>query len=158
MFCHSDSLYIAFATDPFIAYDQFVARRLNSSEFVDVYIADLRRLSTLKGGLSDRGLACAFVAALPEDKGCLFRASSRMDTLDVNHLSEQTRAILNDDTPVVQLMVSAAKPEQMVTDAIPNNDPLIDVASHRCSGADYLARYYLSRGTWQRRSRTLLSL
>lgn len=80
-----------------------------------------------------------------------------MDALDVNHLSEQTRAILMDDTPVVELMVAAAKPEQMITDATPKNDPLSDVACSRCGGANHLARYYLSRQARQREKRTLLS-
>lgn len=30
-----DVLYVAFAIDPFIVYDQFLARRLNSNESVD---------------------------------------------------------------------------------------------------------------------------
>ena len=39
------TLYTAFGTDPLIAWKQFVGRRLEPSETVDVYLADLRRLA-----------------------------------------------------------------------------------------------------------------
>lgn len=87
--CIRDALYIAFVTHPFIAYDQFIARCLNSNGSVDVYLADLHRLSTLYSGVSDHGLA--FVAELPE-----LCALSQMDLLDVNQLLDQARAILKD--------------------------------------------------------------
>lgn len=57
-------MYIA--TDPFRVYDQFVARCLNLNDSLDVYLADLRRLSALFSGVSDYGLVCEFVAELPE--------------------------------------------------------------------------------------------
>lgn len=45
--CIRNAMYVVFATDPFVAYDLFVARRLNANESVDVYLADLRRLVNL---------------------------------------------------------------------------------------------------------------
>lgn len=45
---------VALAIDPFVVYNQFVARCLNSNESVGVYLADLRRLSTLYDRISDR--------------------------------------------------------------------------------------------------------
>lgn len=46
--CIRDAMYLAFvsATDPFVEYDQFVARRLNIKESVDVYLAYVCRLTT----------------------------------------------------------------------------------------------------------------
>ncbi|CAM1309532.1 Uncharacterised protein g5189 [Pycnogonum litorale] len=39
------SLYAAFAADSFLAYEQFVSRKLRSGESVDVFLAALRNLS-----------------------------------------------------------------------------------------------------------------
>ncbi|KRY48689.1 hypothetical protein T03_15204 [Trichinella britovi] len=62
-----ESLLAAFAADPFVAYDQFVSRKLGPHESHDVFLAELRRLATLFGGVSEEALACAFVAGLPEN-------------------------------------------------------------------------------------------
>lgn len=71
--CHTkDALYVAFATDPFVAYKQFVTRCLNSIKSVDVYLADRHRLSTLYSRVFDCRLACVFVAGLPVSSGGCF--------------------------------------------------------------------------------------
>ncbi|KAF0293700.1 Intracisternal A-particle Pol-related polyprotein [Amphibalanus amphitrite] len=57
------ALLRAFAVDKFQAYEEFTARRLRVGESVDVYLADLRRLASLFGGLGDTALMCGFVAA-----------------------------------------------------------------------------------------------
>ncbi|KAG0714566.1 hypothetical protein GWK47_013871 [Chionoecetes opilio] len=46
--------------DKFVAYEQFVTRRLQDSESVDVYFGRLRRRAALFGGIPDNGLICAF--------------------------------------------------------------------------------------------------
>ena len=43
------ALYTAFAADGFMAFDQFVEQQLHHGESVDVYLAELRRLSVLFG-------------------------------------------------------------------------------------------------------------
>lgn len=58
------ALTSAFAVK-FIAYERFISRRLHADESVDVYLADLRRLAVLFGGIPDDGLSYAFVAGLP---------------------------------------------------------------------------------------------
>ncbi|KRY40940.1 Beta-mannosidase [Trichinella spiralis] len=45
-----EALLAAFAADPFVAYDQFVSRKLGPDESPDVFLADLRKLATLFGG------------------------------------------------------------------------------------------------------------
>ena len=55
----------AFAPNPTAAYEQFVGRKLQPGESPDVYLAELRRLSSLFGGVSEKTLACAFAAGLP---------------------------------------------------------------------------------------------
>ena len=51
------ALISAFATDKFLIYEQFVARKLHEDEPVDVYLAELRRLAELFGGIPDAGLS-----------------------------------------------------------------------------------------------------
>ena len=77
------ALIAAFAVDKFIAYDQFVTRRLRDGESVDVYLADLRRLAALFGGIPDAGLGCAFVAGLPASVSRILRAGSRLENLNI---------------------------------------------------------------------------
>ena len=90
------ALKAAFAHDPFVAYDRFVGRKLLPSESADVYLAELRRLSSLFGGISDTGLACAFVAGLPEDVRQILRAGCRVESLNLDQLLARVRAVLAD--------------------------------------------------------------
>ncbi|XP_045130851.1 uncharacterized protein LOC123515964 [Portunus trituberculatus] len=87
----------AFAMDSYIAYKQFICRKLQAGESPDVFLAELRHLASLFGGMSEKGLACAFVAGLPEGIRRLLRAGSRMETLDLPQILAQTRAVVHDD-------------------------------------------------------------
>ena len=60
-----DALCSVFAPDAIGAYEEFVARRLKPGEAVDIFLADLRRLSSLFGGVSERTLVCSFISGLP---------------------------------------------------------------------------------------------
>ena len=62
--CIKDVLYTAFALSPVTAYKQFAARHLQLGETVDVYLAELHKLATQFGGMTERGLVCAFIAGL----------------------------------------------------------------------------------------------
>ncbi|KAK8383422.1 hypothetical protein O3P69_019069 [Scylla paramamosain] len=44
----------------YVAYEQFVSRKLRNGESPDVYLAELRRLPSLFDGISDKTRACAF--------------------------------------------------------------------------------------------------
>lgn len=94
------ALLAAFAVDPYVAYEQFVSRKLHSGESPDVYLAELRRLASLFDGVSDKVLACAFVAGLPDDVRQLLRAGSRMEALDLNQILSRARAVIRDDSPL----------------------------------------------------------
>ncbi|KRZ11570.1 hypothetical protein T4B_2566 [Trichinella pseudospiralis] len=91
-----EALLAAFPADPFVAYDQFVSRKLGPNEF----LAELRRLATLFGGVSEKALACAFVADLPENVRQLLRAGSRMEDLGLSQILTRVRAIITDERPV----------------------------------------------------------
>ena len=91
------ALFAAFAPDGFAAYDSFISRRLQPGESADVYLADLRRLSELVGGVPDRVLTCAFVTGLPDAVRQVIRAGSRAEALDLPSVVARARAVLSDD-------------------------------------------------------------
>ena len=92
-----EALLAAFAQDSFLAYEQFIGRKLRHGEAADVYLADLRRLASLFGGVSDTALACAFVAGLPDSVRQILRAGSRMESLSLIQLLTRARSIMADD-------------------------------------------------------------
>ena len=92
-----DALYDAFAMDPLAAYDAYASRRLQPGESADVYLADLRRLATLYGGVSEKALACAFIAGLPDTVRSAIRAGTRAEALDLASILTRARAVLSDE-------------------------------------------------------------
>ncbi|KRX37479.1 hypothetical protein T05_5558 [Trichinella murrelli] len=95
-----EALLAAFAADRFVDYDQFVSRKLGPDESPDVFLAELGRLATLFGGVSEKTLACAVVAGLPENVRQLLRAGSRMEDLGLSQILTRARAIITDERPV----------------------------------------------------------
>lgn len=93
-----DALYAAFALDQYAAYEAFATRRLRPGESADVYLAELRRLSTLFGGVPERALACAFVTGLPDDIRRTVRAGCRAEDLDLVSVLARARAVLSDES------------------------------------------------------------
>ena len=79
-----EALVTAFAVDSYVAYEQFVARKL-------------RRLASLFGELSDKDLACVFVSGLPEGVHQLQRTRSRLKTLDLDQILTRARAVVKDE-------------------------------------------------------------
>jgi len=91
------ALYTAFAADSFLAYEQFISRKLQPGETVDVFLAELRKLAAPLGDLPDKVFCCAFVAGLPNTVRQLLRASSRMDTLTIEQLLARARAVMSEE-------------------------------------------------------------
>ena len=113
-----DALYDAFAMDSLAAYDAYASRRLQPGESVDVYLADLRRLATLYGGVPDRALACAFIAGLPDSVRSTIRAGTRAEALELASILARARAVLSDQR--VSLAAAAARGE---TDTVDHRGP-----------------------------------
>ena len=90
------ALLSAFADDPFAAYEKFLRRRLRANESADVLLADLRRLAGLFGGISEVGLACAFIAGLPEAARQALRTGCQVESLQLDQLLARARAVLKD--------------------------------------------------------------
>lgn len=106
------ALFAAFALDQYAAYDAFCSRRLQPGESADVYLADLKRLATLFGGVPDRALTCAFVTGLPDAVRQAIRAGSRAEALDLAGVVARARAVLSDDRVAAG---AAAAPGEIAT-------------------------------------------
>ncbi len=67
-----------------------------------MYLAELRRLATLYGGMNEKALAGASVSSgLPEEVRQLLRAGSRMEALYLDQILTRARAVIKDDTAFV---------------------------------------------------------
>ena len=142
------ALYTAFRTDPFITWKQFVGRRLEPSEMVDVYLADLRRQEVPFGGATNRILECAFIAGFPEDVSQLLWMSSRLDKLGIDELLARTQNILKD----TELVTAAARTTETLfkrqhvagDSAVPR--PQESQKYYRCGGLNHYSRDCQSQG------------
>uniref|UniRef100_A0A5S6R6A0 CCHC-type domain-containing protein n=1 Tax=Trichuris muris TaxID=70415 RepID=A0A5S6R6A0_TRIMR len=92
-----DALTTAFAADAHVAYEQFVSRKLKPGEQPDLFLAELRGIATLLGGVSEKVLACAFVAGLPAGVRQLLRAGCRIEEMNLNQILARARAVLADE-------------------------------------------------------------
>ena len=90
------ALFKAFEVDAFCAYEQLHSRRLERGEPVDAYLADIKRLALLAGGLNEKAIGSAFVFGLPEEVRRTLRTNARMAEMDVGELLECARVILSD--------------------------------------------------------------
>jgi len=90
----------AFGKDPYLAYDEFVSRRLRPDEPVDVYLAELKKLSSFFGGVPEETLRCAFVAGLPDSVRQTLRAGSRIETMNIEGIVARARALLSEERGV----------------------------------------------------------
>lgn len=97
-----NALICAFATNPFLAYEEFV-RRTWRDEPVDVYMTDLRRLARLAGVTSDALLMKAFIVGLPSVVSRELRAQPKVETMPLSTIMERARALMAElvDQPVV---------------------------------------------------------
>ena len=83
------------ASDPFVAFDTFVLRRLHSGETVDEYLGDLQDLAYLiEENTSDRWVSCAFVSGLPGPVRRQLRGSSRMEHMTLEQILARARALM----------------------------------------------------------------
>ena len=122
------ALLAAFAVDQYVAYEQFISRKLRSGETPDdVYLAKLRRFASLFGGMSDKALACAFVTGLPEGARQLLRDGSRLEGLDLDQILARARAVLKDEGTVGSLSEAC-----FGASAKPSGEPCAASTSLRC--------------------------
>ena len=145
------ALIAAFADDAFGAYEKFMRRRLSANESADVFLADLRRLAALFGGISDGGLGCAFVAGLPETARQALRAGCHVESLQLDQLLARAGAVLKDTADFEGLSPQVGAPSftsklAQKGRAVRGKPPTMD--SRRCfacDGENHLAKDCLLR-------------
>ena len=133
-----EALLAAFAVDLYVAYEQLIGWKLQTDESPDVFLTELRRLASLFGGMPEKGLACAFVAGLPESVRQLLRADSRMETLDLPQILARARSVVRDH--------SGGGVQEVCLDAgtgNPETGP--DQRCFVCNGVNHFARECLAR-------------
>ncbi|CDW55796.1 zf-CCHC domain containing protein [Trichuris trichiura] len=128
------TLLSAFAADPFVAYHQFVSRRLGSTESPDVFLAELRRLASLCDIASEKTLAYAFVAGLPEGVRELLGAGCRMDDLNLAEILARARAILTRPAAVGDACLGARQSGPTAQTTVPG------LRCYACGGPNHFAR------------------
>lgn len=90
------ALMRAFSEDRFRAYGDFVQRRLQSGEPVDVYLSDLRRLAgKVSGGLPEEWLVCAFVSGLPDDVSVNLKSACKLESMSLGEVVERARIVMS---------------------------------------------------------------
>ena len=129
--CIKSVLNTAFASDSVSAWKEFMARKLHPEETVDVYLVELRRLSVPFGGISEKGLTCAFIVGIPRSVEELLRPSSQVDNMVISEVL--ARAILKTGLMTVE-QAAAARPSQCQTK---------ETTSYKYDGPNHLARYCL---------------
>ena len=78
----------AFTTDSFVAFENFMIRRLLSGEIVNMFLAELRRLALLVAETPEKWITCAFVA------GLLSRVRSlRIDGMNLGQVKPKHRPL-----------------------------------------------------------------
>ena len=92
------ALKFAFGLDSFTAYEKFVKRQIKEGESVDVYLADLKRLSSLFGCTSEKLVSCAFTAGLPDRTKQALRAGARIESMGLSEIVERARMLLIEDS------------------------------------------------------------
>ena len=148
------TLYAAFAMDSFAAYDAFGCRRLRDGESPDVFLADLRRLAVLFGGVPDRALVCAFVSGLPDSARQIIRAGSRAESLTLQDVLARARSVLSDQ----QLAAAPVAAPAAASRAPPAADPVAAAAVPRAAEGRSRATEDRSQrpaapGPWRREGR-----
>lgn len=90
----------AFGLDKFSAYEEFASRKLRPGEPVEVYLAELRKLASSFGGVTEEAMSCAFVAGLPDASKRLLRAGARIEAMSLRDIVLRARTISTEESTV----------------------------------------------------------
>uniref|UniRef100_A0A5S6QMN4 CCHC-type domain-containing protein n=1 Tax=Trichuris muris TaxID=70415 RepID=A0A5S6QMN4_TRIMR len=132
------ALLKAFAMDKFVAYKRFVSRRLEPGEAHDVFVADLRRLASLAGGISDSVICCAFVNGLPVHVQEILRAGARLEDMTLDQLVVRARSVMVDYRVEIGVSEAGVAAETRPTSNSAHRYP--PRRCYACGGANHIAR------------------
>ena len=141
---------MTFASDVFMVYDQFTARRVNHNESVDAYLVIVWMLVVLLERVNERIFMHAFVSGSCQYRlSTFFWDSPWMDQLSIDQILAQARAILKDVTVELTTFVAAT---QATRSKSPKNSvgPHTDVISYTFNGLTHLVCDCFSRQTKDR--------
>ena len=138
---------MAFAPDPFVAFDTFASHCLRPRKTVDKYLGDLQDLARLiEENTSDRWLGCAFVSGLPSPVRRQLRGSSRMEHMTLEQILARARALMMEEAEVDE-PVAAAAGRCRVLPRVPVAPPstpdklnVVAVQCYKCGGPNHFAR------------------
>ena len=153
------ALIVAFAPDPFVAFDTFVSRRLHPGETVDEYLGDLQDLARLfEENTSDRWLSCAFVSGLPGPVRRQLRGSSRMEHMTLEQILARVRALMTEETEVDEPVAAAAGRHRVLPNVpaapppTPDKQSAVVVQCYKCGCPNHFARDCRQPGAKSRRA------
>ena len=112
-----------------------MAHKLRLEETVEVYLAEQQRLSVQFGGMSEKGLTCAFIAGMPKSVEELLWASSQVDNLDISGVLAWAQAILKMGLMTVEQAVAAWPSQCQMKEA---GSP---TTCYKCDGPNHLTWY-----------------
>lgn len=128
------ALITTFVTDSFVAFNSFIMRQLLPSETMDVFLAELGRLTLLVGDvLPEKWMICAFVAGLPSYMRQHLRASTGMDDIILELILTRSQAIMSDGKELVAADVQLVQ-------FIPCTANNHSITGYKCSGLNHFAR------------------
>ena len=150
------ALLVAFAPDPFVAFDTFVSRRLRHGETVDEYLGDLQDLACLiEENTPDWWLSYAFVSGLPGPVRRQLRGSSRMEHMTLEQILARARALMMEEVEVEVDEHVAGDAEFFLVCLWVVLQPSINRTQSRCRQQGYVASRCLENETRGERSALL---
>ena len=94
------ALRTAFATDKFLAYNEFRNKVWKNGETVDVFLTDIKRLAHLANfkfeDNNEEIIELAFVMRLSSKVAAQLRATPKIETLDLNAVLQISRALMSE--------------------------------------------------------------
>ena len=107
---------------------------------MDMYLAELTKLTVLFGGLPERALAYKFLVGLPTGAKQLLRASSSIASLSLNDLVDRARTVMKDNSELRDLVITAAQSTPSDDRLFQGPSPCGRVMCYRCDGQGHVAR------------------
>ena len=141
------ALLVAFAPNPFVAFDTFVSCRLHPRETVDEYLGDLQDLAYLiKENISDRWFSCAFMSGLPSPVRQQLCGSSRMEHMTLEQILARARALMTEEAEVNEPVAAVARWRRVlprvrvIPPSTPDKQNAVAVQCYKCGGPNYFGR------------------